>query len=249
MKIAIGLRTCGTVYDYWGIKRIVDADKPTIMFTCLNSLIKSIKASKHDIVLSIHDDNSTNEQRQQMEKMVSDLNCKFYSTEAKGNFKSQYHWIKEQDCDYVYMVEDDYLHIESAIDDMIDMCEYMKVFWPGEYAIFPMNHPQRYHSPEAMNPSYVAKGPKGYWRSAFHTTSTFFMSKKAADDNDDILRQQAYMWEIDGAPEDRNINKLWQKQEVRLMYPIESLAWHLSDEWNRDPFGPWEKVWSENETR
>jgi hypothetical protein len=97
-----------------------------------------------------------------------------------------------------------------------------------------------------MYPVYVLRSKNGYWRSAFHSTATFFMSKKSADDNDDILRHQAYSWEINSAPEDDIINKLWQKQEVRLLYPMRSLAWHLSDEHNRDIVDDWEHIWKDN---
>lgn len=250
-RVAIAIRTCGTVYNYWGQKRIVDADKPTIMLTCLNSIFKSIKASRYDIVLSIHDDSSTEEQKFMMRNMLKhyDLPHEFIDSGIKNNFKTQYHWLKKQDCDYFYMLEDDYLHVENALDDMLDMCEYMKDFWPGEYAVFPMNHPHRYHSPGAMNPSYVIKGPKGYWRSAFHTTATFLISRWGIERYDSALKEQAYMWEINGAPEDQIINKVWQEQEVRLMYPMNSLAWHISDESNRDTLSDWQKVWNDNETR
>jgi len=250
-KVAIALKTCGTVYNLWGEKRIVDADKPTIMFTCLNSVLRTIAASRHEIIFSIHDDSSTEEQKTLMRKMVNHYNieCEYIDSGKKNNFKTQYHWLKEQDCDYVYLLEDDYLHIDTAIDDMVDMCEHMKVFWPGDYAVFPMNHPHRYHSVGAMNPSYVIRGPKGYWRSAFHTTATVFMSKWAADKYDSVLKEQAYMWEINGAPEDQIINRIWREQETRLMYPMETIAWHISDESNRDTLGDWQKVWNDNETR
>lgn len=250
-KIAIAVRTCGAVYNLWNEKRIVDADKPTIMFTCLNSIFKTISKSKYDIVFSIHDDSSSDEQKQLMQKMINyyHIQCEFIDSGKKNNFRTQYHWLKQQVCDYVYFLEDDYLHVDNAIDDMIDMCEYMKVFWPGDYAVFPMNHPQRYHSIGAMNPSYIIKGPKGYWRSAFHTTCTFLMTKFGATKYDSKIKEMSYMWEINGAPEDKFINHIWWEQETRLIYPMDSLAWHISDESNRDTLSNWQKVWDENETR
>ncbi len=250
-KVAIAVRTCGAVYNLWNEKRIVDADKPTIMFTCLNSIFKTISKSKYDIVFSIHDDSSSEEQKQLMQKMIKhySIQCEFIDSGKKNNFRTQYHWLKQQDCDYVYFLEDDYLHVENAIDDMIDMCEYMKVFWPGDYAVFPMNHPQRYHSIGAMNPSYIIKGPKGYWRSAFHSTCTFLMTKFGATKYDSKIKEMSYMWEINGAPEDKFINHIWWEQETRLIYPMDSLAWHISDESNRDTLSNWQKVWNENETR
>lgn len=248
MKLAIGLRTCGSVYNYWNQPRIVDASKPTILLTCLRSLLRSVQHSQHEVIFSIHDDGSDDQLLGQMDQLFREHSIPYqkHDCERMGNFRSQYEWVKQQDCDYVYHVEDDYLHHVTAIRDMIDICEDMKLFHPGEYAAFPMNHPHRYVTFESLNLCYVVKGRNNYWRNVFHSTATFFMSKAATVSHDAILKYQAYTWEIDGANEDKTINLLWNSQKVRLLSPINSLAWHISDESNRDTVGDWERVWQDN---
>ena len=249
MNIAIALRTCGSVHNYWGVKRIVDDSKDTIILTCLNSLLKSIKASKHNITLSIHDDNSGTELLKEIDDLCNSHGCQYQLINSGRmlNFETQYEWLNQQDCDYLYMVEDDYLHRENAIDDMVDVCEDMKKFWNGgEYAVLPMNCQNRYNTPESHYPSFVLRGRNGYWRSVLHSTSTFFMSKNASIETDEILRTQAYSWKVNGSPEHEIINKLWQSDRVRLLSPIHSLAWHLSDDSCRDIIYNWEEVWKSN---
>jgi hypothetical protein len=249
MKIAIALRTCGNVYSYWNVKRFIDSSKETIILTCLNSLLKSIKNSNHDIILSIHDDHSDNYLLEDINNLCNKYSIpyKLFNTDRMENFESQYKWLKQQDCDYIYMVEDDYLHRENSIDDMLDVCEDMKQFWKGgEYAVSPMNCQNRYNIPEAHYLSFVLRGKKDYWRSALHSTSTFFMSKAASIKHDDILYKQAYNWKINGSPEHEIINKLWQGDNVRLLYPIRSLAWHLSEDSCKDRIDNWEEVWNIN---
>ena len=249
MKIAVALRTCDSVFNYWNSTRMVAATKAEIVLTCLQSLVKSIKNSHHEIVFSIHDDSSSNETINKIAKVCTDLNLPvdLYNCEKLKNFQSQYNWITHRDCDYVYCVEDDYLHRTNAIDSMADMCEYMKEFFPGEYAVYPFNNPHRYNSFDMLYPSYVIKGTDQYWRSSFHSTHTFFMSKQAFNKYNDIMKFQAHEWPSLEAVEDKTINKVWQTQEVRLLSPLNSLAFHLADTTQEDTLTNWRQLWDENQ--
>lgn len=249
MKIAIALRSCGSVLNYWDRQRFVPDNKSSIIMTCLNSLLKSISLGKNEITFSIHDDSSSEVLKEKMKNLINNYNvqCEWIDTPKKGNFKSQYEWTKKQNFDYVYLVEDDWLHTDNAINDMVDFFKDIKNFDAGDYAIFPMNCSWRYVSPQALYPCYVVKGRKDYWRTIQHTTSTCFISKQTVLEHDDILRQQAYAWEFDAAPEDQYINNLWKR--VRLFCPIKTLAWHISDEPNIDTVDDWKSVWLKNYIR
>jgi len=255
VKIAIALRTCGSVYNYWTGRdnRIVNADKETILLTCLNSLLSSIRACNHEVIFSIHDDSSSDELIAKMGALCEKhgVSGNLINSDKLGNFKSQYEWIKQQDCDYVYCVEDDYLHTRHAIQEMIDMLSHLKDMNPGEYAIFPFNCPHRYASFQNLYPSYVVKGPTGYWRSCVHSTHTFFISKEMFTYYDDVMKEQAYTWATNGALEDSTINKIWHEQKVMMFTPLESVAYHLADSSQEDTFYNWKTLWDENldETR
>lgn len=254
MKIAIALRTCAPVYNYWTDEhnRIVDADKTTILLTCLNSLLKSIKTSGHEVVFSIHDDSSPSDVISKMGDLCSKYGVigDLADSGKFGNFISQYEWVKKQECDYVYCVEDDYLHRECALADMVNMINYLKQFKDGEYGIFPFNCAHRYSQFESLYPSYIVRGPNQYWRSSLHSTHTFFISKKMFDKHDDIMKQQAYTWAKNAALEDTTINKIW-RDDVILFTPMESLAYHLADKSQEDILYNWKQLWIENlnETR
>ena len=137
MKIAIAIRTCAPVYNYWTSEhnRIVNVDKPTILIACFNSLLKAIKASGIDVIFSVHDDSSSDEIITKMGELCSKygISGDLINSGKFGNFITQYEWIKQQDCDYIYCVEDDYLHTENSIKDMVDMITYLKEFKEGEY--------------------------------------------------------------------------------------------------------------------
>jgi len=250
MKIAIALRTCGSVYSYWLDKtsRIVDIDKETIILTCLNSLLSSIRACNHEVVFSIHDDSSSDELIAKIGALCDKhgVHGELINSGKMGNFKSQYEWAKKQEVDYVYCVEDDYLHTRYAIQDMMNMISLLKDINPGEYAIFPFNCPHRYTSYINLYPSYVVKGLTGYWRSSLHSTHTFFISKDMFTHYDHIMKEQAYTWATNAAVEDSTINKIWHEQKVMLFTPLESVAYHLADRSQEDTFYNWKQIWDEN---
>jgi hypothetical protein len=248
MKIAVALRTCDSVFSSWGSERFVDGSKATVILTCLNSILKSIKQSSHEIIFSIHDDNSSDYSLNKIEELCNSFNIKtqIFNTEKQRNFYSQYQWVKGIDCDYVYCVEDDYLHYSNALDTMVSTCDELKTFIPSEYAIYPFNNPHRYASPDMLYPSYILKRPDGYWRSSFHSTHTFFISKKSFTDYDGIMQYQADRWPALSATEDKTINNIWHKQEVKLITPLNSLAFHLADKTQEDTLSNWQQLWNDN---
>lgn len=250
MKIALALRTCSSTYNYWPNHetRIIDTDKQTILLTCLNSLLKSIKASGHEIIFSIHDDSSSDQVINSIGELCSKygISGDLINSNKLGNFISQYEWLKKQDCDYIYCVEDDYLHRENAIKDMMGMIDHLKQFKAGEYAIFPFNCAHRYTTFESLYLSYIVKGPNQYWRSCLHSTHTFFISKNAFDKYDNIMKKQAYTWASNGAFEDTTINNIWRSEDVILFTPLESLAYHLADKTQEDTLYNWKQLWDDN---
>lgn len=250
MKIAIALRTCDSVLNYWNTERIIDCSKPVLLLTCLNSLLKSIsydlRHSSDEIKFSIHDAMSSKDTRDKILKLANEykIDIDWYDCELLGNFISQYLWCKEQDCDYLYCVEDDYLHTFSAIKDMRDGVEYFNDFFPGDYAVHPFNSPHRYTCYDMLYPSFILKGPNQYWRSSFHSTHTFFIPKKSFIDYDYIMRKQAMNFPY--CNEDNSINIVWKEQKTRLISPLQSLAFHISDKTQEDPFYDWKMLWKQN---
>lgn len=249
MKIAIALRTCTSVFNYWNDTRIVDCPKSTVTLTCLNSLLASMALSNHEFIFSIHDDNSDAQSINKFGQLSQHYNItgELINCPKRGNFISQYEWCKTQDVDYIYCVEDDYLHQLHAITDMMDMIKYLKDFNPGDYAIFPFNCPHRYTPFQSLYPSYIVQGPKQFWRSAFNSTHTFFVSKACFNRNDDIMQYQAYNWHVNGAFEDTSINKIWKEQNTMLFTPLESLAIHIANSSQEEPFLNWQELWNQNQ--
>ena len=248
MKIAIALRTCTSVRTTFGNDRMIEDSKSTITLTCLNSLLRAIQFTDHEVVFSIHDDNSSEEAISMMQSMCDDRGVKveFFRCDRLKNFVSQYEWCKKQDVDYIYCVEDDYLHQVEAIEDIVEMITHMKQWMPAMYAVYPFNNPHRYTSPDMLYPSYVIKGPNQYWRSVVHSPHTFFIPKLVFTANDEIMRNQAETWPTPECFEDNTINRIWREGDVRLLSPMNSLALHIEDKSSEEPFYDWKPLWNDN---
>lgn len=248
MRILYPVRTCDSVYNFWDSTRFVDCDKATVVATCVNSLLKSIVSFDHEPILSFHDDNSSKRTLEAIQDLCHQHKLKYeiFHTEPKRNFISQYNWTVDQDFDYVYCVEDDYLHRENAIHDMVEMIGILNYITPKDYAIYPFNNPHRYASFDQLYPSYIVKGSNQYWRSILHSTHTYLISKKCFVDNIDIMRVQAYNWHIDSSLEDETINHVWRKQDTMLFSPMKSLAYHIADSSQEDNFDNWRELWNQN---
>jgi len=251
MKIAVALRTCGAVFNHWGhTSRLGSDDKSTVILTCLHSLLAAIKSSEHEVVFSIHDDSSSDNLIRCMGQLCQrfDVRGELIDSGKHNNFKTQYEWIKKQGYDYAYCVEDDYLHRPESLKEMANMCEHMRDFFPGDYAVSPFNNPHRYNDPNLFYTSYILKGSTCYWRSSLHSAHTFFVSKTTFDEYDHVMRAQAYHWPDLSAVEDNTINTIWHEQKTRLICPLDSLAWHMADGSQEDTLGDWKHHWVENLT-
>jgi len=248
MRIAVALRTCTSVKTTFGNDRLLQVPKSTITLTCLNSLLKSIKHCNHEIIFSIHDDNSSPEALSMMDELCHQhgVTYELFKCDKLKNFVSQYEWCKQAKAEVIYCVEDDYLHKESAIQDMADMCVHMTSWMPGVYAAYPFNNPHRYNSPDMLYPSYIVKGPNQYWRSLVHTPHTFFLPSIVFHANDEIMKRQAETWPNPECFEDNTINRVWRDGNVRLLSPMESVAIHLEDETCAEPFYDWKPLWKDN---
>ena len=134
----------------WNQNRKRIFDKPKIEYVCraLYSVIKSIEYlnknnSELKVNLKVIDDNSTNENLNKIQKLLK--NSKINSEIIKHELSIHENIIKKQDKretfsnlstllrafeigkdqgeDLIYFLEDDYIHFESALDEMVSSYE------------------------------------------------------------------------------------------------------------------------------
>ncbi len=246
-ELLIVFRSCSAVESYHGHKRFLDVPKAELLLGCFRSLAASIVSARAKtdwpIRLAIIDDHSAEEVVQEL-KHIAEAHKIEYVLEAlsdtTGNGASLaacYAYADRASVDLVYFVEDDYLHAETAVIEMLEAYQYMRIRMGQEVVVHPYDSPDRYAEPY---PSFIFASSERYWRTVRHTTGTFLVSK------DIFTKYRAKYTDFStegerGIIEDGTINTIYE--EVPCVAPMPSLAVHMESPAHIPPFVPWKMWW------
>lgn len=254
MKLDIILRTHNKI-NVHGMyeQRYCGTDKTSLIFKCVKSLIDSANNSNLNIRYFWFDDNSTLDCVEQLHDMFkkTPYPYSFVPLEERGWNASAYYQFdraRQSDADLVYMVEDDYLHFPTAIEEMVDAYINFKQMVNNEVAIHPFDDPANYE-PQHNEPALLFYGKQRHWRSNFYTTNTVMC-------NPSIIREHWSKWytlateygtewsqQLGGnIHEGTTINKIW-RNHVNLFTPIPSVALHMQFKAQMDPYLDWKQLW------
>ena len=249
-------------------RRIFEKPKIEYALRCLNSIIKSIKKVKKQkpsisINFQIVDDKSSNENLKKFENIISKSKIDFKiihhdnkehkekissenNQETFGNLSSLlkcFEIAKNDDSDLIYFVEDDYLHYEHALIDMLDTYERISSQHKDEIIVCPSDYPFNYMNNEKTS---ILIGSQQHWRTITKILCTFMISKRMFQKYINNFEKNC---EKRHDPFEKYINEILQK-EIAIS-PIKSLAIHLTNmnsSYGLSPFINYKKLWEENET-
>ena len=248
-------------------KRIFEFPKIEYVLRSLNSLIKSInyikeKNSNIEIKVKIIDDNSKDENLLKIKKIIKNTNAsieiinhknkehvnvikKQSNEETFANLSSllkSFEIGKNEGKDLVFFVEDDYLHFESALEEMISSYERISSQTNRELFVSPADYPYLYMSNEKTN---LLIGSKRHWRTVSKTLCTFLVSHNLIEQywenfyNNCLDRHE---------PFEKYLNKIYEKE--LCISPIKSLSIHMTNvnsSYGLSPFINYKSLWEEND--
>lgn len=249
MKLHIVIRTHDGKNIHGNKLRYIDMPKNKLIIGCLSSIINSANLIKnHHIHFTILDDHST-------EKFISSLHSIFKKSihswelinlKERGFNHSgymQFLTCKNSDFDLVYSVEDDYLHHENAISEMLFTYKYLKIHYniKKELCIFPFDNPEDY-APHELYSGKVFRTPIRHWKEGIWTTFTMMTTPKIFRKYWKIFEKLALNYKPFAYGEDKHklidegntISNIWKNEVIRIN-PIPSLAIHIQFEEQRDP--------------
>ena len=266
-NLSIIFRTNSNV-DIWdqNKKRVFEEPKIEYVLRCLFSLTKSINKLKEensliDINLVIVDDNSKFENLSKI-KNVLDKN---YSKYIIINHKKEEHKnkilertndqtfsnlssllkcfeiAKKENTDLIYFVEDDYLHFENSLTDMINTYERVGSQTKKDIIICPCDYPFNYMTNEKTN---ILIGSNQHWRSVKKILCTFMISKNMFEKYWDNLKKTC---EKRHDPFEKYLNEILL-DEIGIS-PVNTLSVHLTNinsSYGLSPFVDIKKLWEEN---
>jgi glycosyltransferase involved in cell wall biosynthesis len=253
MKLEIVLRIHDGQNIHGQQKRYIPVSKLELVIGCVSSLLNSSnQVQTHQINLIILNDHSSDELISTLEDRLNQFNYswKIIHLEEKGfNYSAlkQFEYCKNSNADLIYLVEDDYLHSPTALQEMIDAyISIRRKYKLSEVCIFPYDTPQEYDF-NLKEKYFVTREKYRHWKSSTWTTQTFMTSPKVLQEHWKHFEKLAkefrviprkYKEKIDDEKivwEDTTIGNIW-RDCVPVFHPIPSLALHIQFEKERDPY-------------
>ncbi len=143
--------------------------------------------------------------------------------------------------DLIYFLEDDYIHFETMLEEMVNSYERIASQLDKDIFMCPSDYPYLYTNNKKTN---ILIGSKRHWRTIDKTLCTFLTSKSL------LIRywDKFYKTCLDRHdPFEKYINEIYET-EVCLS-PIKSLSLHLTNinsSYGLAPFIDYKKLWNEN---
>ncbi|MDA9876864.1 glycosyltransferase family 2 protein [Candidatus Pelagibacter sp.] len=247
-------------------KRLFEEPKIEYSLRALKSLIRSVNFSKTkypDIKFKtiIVDDKSKDENLNKLKKLINGsgldmsitpLNHGKYIDTIKQQKNDQtfsnlasllqsFELGKEHSEDLVFFVEDDYLHFEPMMEEMIASYERIASQVNKDIFMCPADYPYLYMNNEKTN---ILIGNKRHWRTINQTLCTFMTTKSLLDKYWDNF----YNTCLDRHdPFEKHLNEIYTKEFC--ISPLKSLSLHLTNvnsSYGLSPFINYKKLWDEN---
>ena len=197
----------------------------------LNRIQNLIKGTNIEILSLNHDNYKTKIKNQSSSETFSNLASLFNSFEIGKN----------QGEDLVFFVEDDYLHFEPMLEEMVASYERISSQIKRDIFMCPSDYPYLYMNNEKTN---VLIGNKRHWRTVEKTLCTFMTS---------VTLLNKYWKNFEKTCQDRNdpfekyINEIYLNEIC--ISPLKSLSLHLTNinsSYGLAPFIDYKKLWDEN---
>ena len=248
-------------------RRLFEQPKIEYALKALNSLIKSIDFSRKKypnikFKVIVVDDNSKEGNLNKLKKLIdrssldiniTPLNHDKYKDTIKQQKNDQtfsnlasllqsFELAKEYSEDLVFFVEDDYLHFEPMMEEMIASYERIASQLNRDIFMCPADYPYLYMNNEKTN---ILIGNKRHWRTVNQTLCTFMTTKSLLNK----YWENFYNTCLDRhEPFEKYLNNIYKKEFC--ISPIKSLSLHLTNvnsSYGLSPFIDYKKLWDEND--
>ena len=245
-------------------KRLFEHAKIEYSIRSINSLIKSIKFCQNKYPLIkiktlIIEDHSKKENLKKINELIQNQNIEIisldhekYKTDIKeqksletfsnlASLLQSFEIGKSQGDDLIFFMEDDYIHFETMLEEMIASYERIASQIKSDIIMCPSDYPYLYMNNEKTN---ILIGSKRHWRTIKKTLCTFMTSKSLLDKYWDNF----YKTCLDRHdPFEKYINEIYEKEIC--ISPMKSLSLHLTNinsSYGLAPFIDYKKLWDNN---
>lgn len=170
-----------------------------------------------------------------------------HQTGLASSIMETYRYLANHGKDIVYQIQDDYLFYPSALYEMIDMLYQIKNDCDTDCMVMSFNPPSMWNDTYRykLTPRTLIPGVNRYWIQSFDTSCSFLTTKQQFVQHLDIYEEFFSLLPkgIDGNLENITLNKIFTKRGVLGILPINSVAYHIQGEQEKDPYGTWKVLW------
>ena len=148
---------------------------------------------------------------------------------------------ENEESDLFYFLEDDYIHIEEAITEMLFTYEKISSQLNKELFLCPADYPYLYST---IDDTKLFFGNMRHWRTINETLITFLTSKKMIKK---YINELKLMGTKRHHPMETKLHEIYKKEYC--LSPIPSLAMHatnINTIYGLPPNFNWKKIWEEN---
>ena len=245
-------------------RRLFEQPKIEYSIRSIKSLINSINycQSKYPdlrIKTIILDDSSKIENLDKIKEIIKNVNGEIISLDTKkfeakikkqktqqtfSNLASLFQCFeigKEIGEDLIFFVEDDYLHFETMLEEMIATYERVSSQVSKDIFMCPADYPFLYMNNEKTD---ILIGNKRHWRTITKTLCTFLTSKKLLN-----LYWENFTKNCEDRhdPFEKYINEIYKKEFC--ISPLKSLSVHLTNvnsSYGLSPFVNYKNLWDQS---
>ncbi|MSP06321.1 MAG: glycosyltransferase family 2 protein [Candidatus Fonsibacter sp.] len=247
-------------------QRLFEEEKNQYTLRSLNSILKSIQAALSnfkylDIKITAIDSGSEESDVEKIKNMIKEKNINFeyikldinelkdfIDAKASANQKSNMANIyksfeigRNGKYDLLYFVEDDYIHEQNSLNEMLFTYEKFASLIKDELILCPADFPYLYNK---FEPTQIILGNNKHWRVVEETLCTFLTSKRLLLKHWDTF---VSMTKTEHLPFEKPLHEIYSKQYC--LSPIPSLAMHctnINSIYGLSPVMEWKKLWDEN---
>ena len=245
-------------------KRLFGEPKIEYSIRSIKSLIKSIdfcqkKYPDLKIKTIIIEDHSKKENLEKVEKLIQNQNIDIVSLDHEkykplikeqksistfsnlASLLQSFEIGKNKGEDLIFFVEDDYLHFEPMLEEMVASYERIASQIGKDIFMCPSDYPFLYMSNQKTN---ILIGNKRHWRTISETLCTFMTTKSLINKYWDNFYKTCTDRHD---PFEKYMNEIYQKEIC--ISPLKSLSLHLTNvnsSYGLSPFINYKKLWEEN---
>jgi len=241
------------------LSRFCGNDRSLLSKKSLASFFESVKNCADNVSNSIHTIKIFNDRSTQELLDFTNYLIKKYSNDQikvsienivqpglANSIKQCYLWLQVVGKDLVYQVQDDYMFLPDAILEMYQIYDQMKKEINYDIIVSPFNDYWLWLAVyrNSVTPRTVVCGSNRYWIQYYDMSCSFMTTHKQFSQHWDLYH--AFFELVDKKDpklESQSLNYMLTQRGVLGLIPINSLAFHMQSDLEKDPHIPWQPIW------